>query len=277
MLEKQPFRIYGKPELLSSSLVVGWSEDAGKLGPKVIGYLREKLGGKGFGEIEPPDFFPLGGVSVEEDVVQFPESKFYCCEGENLVLFLSNSPRSEWYRFLNSVLDVAEHYCQAKEVYTVGSIVSLSAHTVPRRLLGIASSLEMKKVLRQYDMAVDMDYETPPGQRPTLGSFLLWLANMRNIAAASIWVPVPFYLVSTDDPWAWRKVVEFLDNRLSLGIDFTDLDEKVARQDEKMAEVRNRFPELNEYIRRLEKNLGLTMEESEKLTRKIEELLKKRD
>ncbi|MBM4462467.1 MAG: PAC2 family protein [Chloroflexi bacterium] len=277
LLEKQPFRIYGKPELLSSSLVVGWSEDAGKLGPKVIGYLREKLGGKGFGEIEPPDFFPLGGVSVEEDVVQFPESKFYCCEGENLVLFLSNSPRSEWYRFLNSVLDVAEHYCQAKEVYTVGSIVSLSAHTVPRRLLGIASSLEMKKVLRQYDMAVDMDYETPPGQRPTLGSFLLWLANMRNIAAASIWVPVPFYLVSTDDPWAWRKVVEFLDNRLSLGIDFTDLDEKVARQDEKMAEVRNRFPELNEYIRRLEKNLGLTMEESEKLTRKIEELLKKRD
>jgi proteasome assembly chaperone (PAC2) family protein len=277
LLEKQPFKIYGKPELRSSSLVVGWSEDAGKLGPKVIGYLKEKLGGKGFGEIEPLDFFPLGGVSIEDDVAQFPESKFYCCEGKNLVLFLSNSPRSEWYRFLNSVLDVAEHYCQAKELYTIGSMVSLSAHTAPRRLLGIATSTGMKKVLKQYDIAIDMDYETPPGQRPTLGSFMLWLANMRKIPAASLWVPVPFYLVSTDDPWAWRKAIEFLDTRLDLEIDFSDLDEQVSRQDEKMTEVRNRFPEFNEYIRKLENNLGLTMEESEKLTREIEEFLKKRD
>ena len=277
MLEEQPFKIYGKPKLRSSSLVVGWNEDAGNLGPKVIGYLKEKLAGKEFGEIELPDFFPLGGVSIEDDVAQFPESKFYCCEGKNLVLFLSNSPRFEWHRFLNSVLDVAEHYCQAKELYSIGGMVSLSAHTALRRLLAIANSAEVKKVLKQYDISIDMDYETPPGQRPTLGSFLLWLAKGRNIAGASLWVPVPFYLVSTDDPWAWRKTVEFLDIRLDLGIDFADLDEEAARQDEKMTEVRNRFPQLNEYIRKLENNLGLTVEESEKLAREIEEFLKKRD
>jgi predicted ATP-grasp superfamily ATP-dependent carboligase len=277
LLEKQPFKIYGKPGSRSSSLIVGWSEDAGKLGPKVIGYLTEKLGGKGFGEIEPPDFFPLGGVSIEDDVAQFPESKFYYCEGKNLVLFLSNSPRSEWYRFLNLVLDVAEHYCQAKELYTIGGMVSLSAHTAFRRLLAIANSAEMKNVLNQYDISIDMDYETPPGQRPTLGSFLLLLAKGRNIAGAGLWVPVPFYLVSTDDPWAWRKTVEFLDTRLDLGIEFGDLDGEVATQDEKITQARNRFPELNEYIGKLEDNLGLTVEESEKLTREIEELLKKRD
>jgi proteasome assembly chaperone (PAC2) family protein len=135
----------------------------------------------------------------------------------------------------------------------------------------------MKKVLNQYDISIDMDYETPPGQRPTLGSFLLWLAKGRNIAGASLWVPVPFYLVSTDDPWAWRKTIEFLDTRLDLGIDFGDLDGEVAKQDEKITEVRNHFPKLNEYIRKLENNLGLTVEESEKLTREIEEFLKKRD
>ena len=276
MNQKHSFKISEKPELQSSSLVVGWSEDAGRLGAKVIDCLNRKLGGKEFGEIEPTAFFPLRGVSVEGDVAQFPESKFYCCQQKNLVTFKSNLPRFEWYEFLNTVLDVAEHYCHAKELYTVGGMVSFSAHTAPRELLAIANSPEMKKILSQYCPVRDMDYETPPGQRPTLSSFLLWLAKRRNIAGASLWVPVPFYLVATEDPQASRKAVEFVDNRLGSGIDFRDLDEEAAMQNEKIAELRNRFPELDDYIRRLESNLALSEEENEKLVKEIEEFLRKR-
>jgi len=275
--QNHAIKIYGRPELQSSSLVVGWSEDAGKLGPKVIDYLNSKLGAKEFGEIEPAAFFPLRGVSVEGDVAQFPESKFYCCQEKNLVTLKSNLPRFEWYEFLNSVLDVAEHYCHAKELYTVGGMVSLSAHTAPRELLAIANSPEMKQVLSQHDVARNMDYETPPGQRPTLSSFLLWVAKSRNVAGASLWVPVPFYLVATEDPQAWRKTVEFLDKRFDLEIDFGDLDKEAARQNEKIAQLRNRFPQLDDYIRRLESNLALTEEENEKLVKEIEDFLRKRD
>lgn len=277
MSEKHPFEIYGKLELQGSSLVVGWNEDAGKLGPKVIDYLNKKLGGKEVGEIDPEDFFSLGGVSIEDDVAQFPENKFYCCREKNLVIFKSNPPRSEWYKFLNSVLDVAEHYCHAKELYTIGGMVSLSAHTAPRELFVIANSLEMKKVLSQYDLARDMDYETPPGQRPTLSSFLLWVARRRNIAGASLWMPIPFYLVSTEDPQAWRKTAEFFDKRFSLGIDCRDLDEEVARQNERIAQLRIRFPGIDNYIRRLESNISLTQEENEKLVKEMEEFLGKGD
>ena len=277
MSKKHTFEIYRKPEFQSSSLVVAWSEDAGKLGPKVIDYLNKKLGGEEFGEIEPADFFPLGGVSIEDDVAQFPESKFYCCQEKNLVIFKSNSPRSEWYKFLNSVLDVAEHYCHTKELYTIGGMVSLSAYTAPRQLLAITNSPEMKTALSQYDLARDMDYETPPGQRPTLSAYLLWAARRRNIPGTSLWVPIPFYLVSTEDPKACRKAVQFFDNRFGLGIDFRDLDEEVARQNEKIAELRNRFPELDDYFHRLESNLSLTEEEHGKLIKEIEEFLRKRD
>lgn len=277
MSEKHPFKIYRRPELQSSSLVVGWRDDASKLGTKVTDYLNKKLGGREFGVIEPGDFFPLGGVAVEDDVAQFPESKFYCCQEKNLVIFKSDPPRSEWYKFLNLVLDVAERYCQVKELYTIGGMVSLSPHTAPRELLVVANSPEAKKALRQYDLAGDMDYETPPGQRPTLSSFLLWVAKGRNIVGASLWVPIPFYLVSTEDPQAWRKIATFFDERFGLGMDFSDLDEAVARQHEKIAEVRNRFPELDDYIRRLESNIYLTEEESEKLVSEIEEFLRKRD
>jgi len=275
--EKHTFKIYEKPELESSCLVVGWSGDAGKLGTKVIDYLNKKLGGKEFGEIEPAGFFSLGGVSVEDDVAQFPESKFYWCPEKHLVTLKSNRPTSDWHKFLDSVLDVAEHYCRAKELYTVGGMVSLAAHTSPRELLAVANSPEMREILSQYDLASGFNYETPPGQRPTLNSFLLWVAKRRNLAAASLWVPIPFYLVAAEDPQAWRKTVEFLDRRFDLGIDFRDLDEDAARQNEKIAELRSRSAEVDSYIRKLESNLGLTQEENEKLAKEVEELFRRRD
>lgn len=277
MSAEYPFKIYAKPEFQSSSLIVGWAEDAGKLGSKVVDYLNRKLGGQELAEIEPVDFFSLGGVLVENDIAQLPESKFHHCQPYNLVIFKSSSPRAEWYKFLNLVLDVAEHYCHVKELYTVGGMVSFGAHTALRELFAIANSPEMKEVLSQYNLTRDMDYQTPPGQRPTLSSFLLWVAKKRNIAGASLWVPIPFYLVAMEDPQAWKKTLEFLDRRFDLKMDFTDLDEEIGRQNEKMAQVRIRFPEIDGYIRRLESNLSLTEEEGERLVKEIEESLRKRD
>ncbi len=113
---KYPFRIGRKSESQSSSLIVAWAEDAGKLGSRVVNYLNGKLASQDVGEIEPVDFFPLDGVLIEDNVAQFPESKFYYCPENNLLIFKSNPPGSEWYQFLNLVLDMAEHYCHLKEL-----------------------------------------------------------------------------------------------------------------------------------------------------------------
>jgi len=272
--EKLPFEIIGQPAIQSSSLVVAWSEDAGKLGPRVVDFLNRKLGGQVFAEMDPADFFFLDGVSVEDDVAEFPGGRFYWCEGKNLLIFRSSPPMSEWYKFLSSVLDVAEHYCKVKELYTIGGMVSPSAHTTPRVLLAIANSPEIKSVLRQYDLTSDLNYETPPGQRPTLSSFLLWAAKKRNIAGANLWVPVPFYLVGNEDPRAWRKAAEFFDTRFGLDIDFTDLDEEVAKQNKNIAQARSQLPELDGYIDKLERNLSLSADENEKLAEQMEEFLR---
>ncbi len=278
MGERCPFiKIYGKPELQSSSLIVGWDEDAGRLGTKVTDCLNKKLGCDEFGEIEPAGFFPIDGVLVEDDIAQFPESKFYCCNKENLVFFKSTPPRAEWYKFLNSVLDVAEHYCHVRELYTIGAMITSRPHTIPRELLAMVNSSKMKKMLSQYNIATDTEYETPHGQRPTLSSLLLWVAKRRNIPGVGLWVPIPFYLASTEDPQAWRRAIGFFDERFNLGIDFRDIDEEVIRQNKKLTELANQFPEFNEYVRRLEWNLSLTENESEKLTETTEEFLKKRD
>ncbi|HIE17380.1 MAG TPA: PAC2 family protein [Dehalococcoidia bacterium] len=269
------FKVFTKPGLTTSTLLVAWNQDVGKVGTKVADYLNRKLGCQEFAEIEPLGFFPLSGVSVEDDIAQFPESKFYYSQEKALVVFKSDIPPSEWYRFLRSILDIAEHYCAVEELYIVGGMVSPGAHTTPRALLSVTNSPQIKEMLGQYGLVTNMHYETPDGQRPTLSSFLLWVAKKRGISGASLWVPVPFYLTGVEDPRAWKKVIQFFDTRLALGLDLTDLDDEIARQSAKIAQMRSKLPELDSYISRLESNLSLTAEESEKLAKEVEEFLKK--
>lgn len=275
-MEKEPLKFSGRPGLEQASLVVSWSADASSLGAKVTDYLNKKLGGRSFCEIEPVEFFPLGGVSVDANLVEFPESKFYACPEKELVIFKSTPPSHDWYKFLSLILDVAENYCHVKELYTFLGMVSLGAHTAPRELLGIFNSAEMKEALGKYNLAGGFDFETPPGQRPTLNAFLLWAAKRRNIPAVNLLVPVPFYLVAGDDPRSQRRVLDFFNLRFGLGLDFSDLDEDIRQQDQVIAEMRSSFPDIDEYIGKLESNLRLSAEEHQKLVKGIGKFLKEK-
>jgi len=260
-----PLKFSWQPELQHSSLVVGWSADASKLGAKVTDYLNRKLRGQSFCEIEPVDFFPLEGVTIVDDLVQFPECKFFLCPEKNLVVLNGAPPRYQWYKFLNTILDVAENYCHVQELHTIGGMVSLWAHTAPRELMGIFNSPQLKEDLSHYKLATGLDYETPPGQRPTLNSFLLWAAKRRNIPGVNLWVPIPFYLVPVDDPKAQRRVLEF-----------SDLDKEIEQQNQIIAEMRHNLPDVDKSISMLESNLRPSEEESQRLVIETEKFFREK-
>ena len=266
---KNPPESSWQPRLKHPSLIIGWSVDAIALGTKVTDYLVTKLHGRSFFEIEPVEFFPLGGVSVENDLVQFPGSTFYACPEHDLMVLKSSVPSYEWYKFLNLILDVAEYY-RVKELYAIGGMVSLGAHTAPRELTATFNSTELKEALSHYNLGGSWDFETPPGQRPTLNSFLIWVARRRNIPAVSLWLPIPFYLLAVDDPATRRRVLEFFHQRFNLSIDFSDLDAEIEQQNQVLAEMRSRFPDIDESIKKLEGNLRLSAEETRKLAQEVE-------
>ena len=272
---KDHFKLYKQPRLQNPSLVVSWSEDAGQLGPKVIDFLNKKLGAEKFCQIEPLDFFPTGGVAIKHDLIHFPESEFYSCEDNNLVIFRSEAPSYAWYKFLNLVLDIAEHYCGVKEFYTIGGIVSLIAHTERRRILTIVNQPELKSMLAGHGLDTDLDYRTPPGGRPTLSSFLLWVAKRRNIGGANLWGQVPFYLATGEDPRAWKTVIEFFDKRFNLAIDLEEIDQQVEEQERKINQLRMENREIDACLGALERGGVLTHEENEKLVQEIDNLLGK--
>lgn len=274
--EAYPFEIYDEAALKDiepSCMIVGWAEDAGSLGARVIEYLIHKLGGREFAQIDPPDFYPLNGVTIEDDIVRFPRTKFHVCPEKGLILFEGSSPRAEWNRFLNTVVQLGRDRCKMKELYTVGGMVTLTPHTGRRDLLAVANSSESKTVLQEYDLASTISYQTPPGQRPTLSSYLLWVARENNVPGASFWVPTPFYLAGAEDPRAWKTVVQFFDRRFRLGLDMTDLDAEISRQDQKIARLIARIPEIEHLIWKLERSMPLTDDENQKLVKEMEECL----
>ena len=268
-------RFSAQPKLRKPTLVVGWEPDTARLGGKVTDYLVKTLNAQPFCDIDPVEFFPLGGVTIENDIVQFPQSTFYACREHNLVIFRSTMPRYEWHKFLNLIVDVAQTYCHVKEMYSIGNMITLAAHTVPRDSWATFNSPQIKKTLSGCKLSRGMDYETPPASRPTLNSYLLWIAKTRDLPAANLWVPVPFYLITFDDPDSHKKALEFFDNRLGLSLDYTDIDAGIKKQNEKLGRLRQSSEEVDGVIKKLESNQRLSEEEHEYLVKAVDDYLRK--
>ncbi len=270
-------RFFAQPKLRKPTLVVGWESGTSRIGAKVTDYLINHLDAQAFCEIDPVEFYPLGGVAIVNDIVQFPQSTFYACREHDLIIFQSATPRYEWYRFLNLIVDVAQEYYRVKEMYAIGSMITLAAHTVPRDSWATFSSPQFKKILSPYRLSREMDFETPPGGRPTLNSYLLWVTKKRKLTAANLWLPVPFYLMGNDDPDSHKKALEFLDKRLDLNLDYADIDASIKRQNEKLDRLRQSSPEIDAYIRKLETNQRLSEDEHENLVKAVDDCLRERN
>lgn len=272
---KDLFKIYKQPKLQNPSLILSWSEDIAQLGPTVMDFLNKKLGGEKFANIEPSDFFAMGSVAIKNDLIHFPESKFCACEKSNLVLFRSDAPGNEWHRFLNLVLEIAQNCCGVKEIYTIGGMASLIAYTNPRRIWTVVNQPELKGKLTGYGLHNEMNYKTPAGGRPTLSSYLLWIAKRRNISGVNLWQEIPFYLAQTADPNACRIMIEFFDKRFNLAIDLEELNQQIEKQEGAISQFRLENPEIDGCLSKLERTEELTPEENEKLAKEINDLLSK--
>ncbi len=268
-----PVKLIEQPDLNDPVVIVSWLMDTVGLGEKVTSYLNRILASRPFCEIEPDEFFPLDGVHLDENVIQFPEAKFYAGSRKDVVIFRAVTPRFNWYLFLESFFDVAVNVCHASAVYAIGSMVSIIPHTGPREIMGNFNTPEMKLSLDSFNMNNTLNYETPPGQRPTLNSYLLWAARRKNIPAATLWVPVPFYIATSGDPRAELRILEFFNRKLDLHLGLDDLDEDVRYQNRTISRIRQESADIDNSIRKIEAGDTLSAEESQHLASHIEQSL----
>ncbi len=269
---KDIFKFSEQPQFENPPLIVGWRVDAGNLGPQVIEYLSRKIKAKSFCEIEPADFFSFGGVSINNDAAQFPECRFYYSEMNDMLVFMGNEPQFERHKFLNAILDLAEHYCKTRELYTVNGTISPIAHTSPRRILAVFNQQELQSKFKEFQLE-DMNWKGPPA----ISSYLLWIAKRRGIPGVSLWTEVPFYLAACDDFQAIKITFSFLARKFELGSAPRGLDDQIREQNTKMVQLREEEPNIDKYIGMLESGISLGADEQMELTREVTEFLENSD
>jgi proteasome assembly chaperone (PAC2) family protein len=250
-------------------MIVGWKEDAGHLGSIVIEYLSNGINAEAFCEIEPVGFYSLGGVAVSRDVAQFPEAAFYYARRHDLVLYDGNEPGLEQYEHLSAIADFAEHHCRIKELYTVGGTVSAIAHTAPRRMWAVFSKKGLQEELRGYGLE-NMTWEGPPA----IHSYLLWIAQRRDIPAVSVWSEVPFYIAGEDDLQGAKQTLSFIDKKFALDLDMSALNEQIVDQNARIDRCREEDPNVDRYVRMLESGAPPERDEQIELATKIAECLR---
>ncbi len=268
---KKLFRFTRQPELEDASLIVGWERDAGNVAKKVIDHIIKSIKGTDFCEIEPVDFFQLGGVEVENDVARFSGNRFIAGEMNNLILFMGNEPQFNHFRFLNVLLDVVQQHFRIRELYTVSATVSSIPFSSPRRILAVYNTQEFKNSLRNYGL-VDMTWEGPPA----LNSFLLFTAQIRRIPGVSLWPEIPFYLATVDDYQAQRSTLEFFNKKFNLQIGLDILDEAIRRQSSEILKLREQDPQVDHHMKLMDENISLSQEDNIYLANKISQFLFKK-
>lgn len=258
-------------KLEESYLVVGWNKDTGKISQKVVEFLNNAFSSELIGELEQKDFFSFSGVSVEDDIAQFPFSNFYYIRDKNLILFLSDQPDYKPYEFLNLVLDVSEKYFSVKEIYTVNGLLSLSPHTSVRKIYTVFNDRDFLDRLRGYDIEL-LTWEGTPA----ISSYLLWLAKERGIPGMSLWTGIPFYLAPIEDYESLKVTIEFFDKRFNLNLKFDSLNELIIKQNEKIRWLRDTDEEINDYITQIENGQELDEERQLKLIKDVYEIFRGR-
>jgi len=261
-------RFSSQPRLEQSVFIAGWTKDIGAVSRLAADYLIKASGAGAFCQIEPAGFYPVGGVTVVDDVAQFPLSRFFYSQSHSAVIFRADEPQSNRYEYLNTVLDLAQQHGKATDLYTINGIAALTAHTTPRRIFGVFNDVAMHRRLQRL-VPADANWQGPPH----VSTYLLWLAGQRHLPGVSLWVEVPFYLADHEDHQSVKAVVALLSMMLGWELDLGELDRLAADQNGKLAAMED-DPEIRDKIHALEEGLSLNRQERTELKEAVGSALK---
>ena len=260
------------PELSHPTLIVGWRTDAGSIGERVLTYINEAMALKQLAEIEPVGYFQLSGVEVSNDVARLPDCRFYYSESSQIITVVSDIPSFEVHLFLKHILDLASKLV-VSHIVVLSGFPTMSSHNTPNPMLANFSTPLLKDWLSGDGVNTEIDYFSPPGQKPPISTYLTWEAKQRGIEAVSLWQPIPYYLAPFTDDTGAQRVISILRQKLAIPIDLELAHEAARKQREKVAALRLSTPDVEKYLNMLESNLSLTEYEAGALASAVRQAL----
>jgi proteasome assembly chaperone (PAC2) family protein len=231
-------KLYARPKLNSPNMLAAWP-GVSNVSIIVANYLQRKLDFKKLGRVEASYFFDPIGVVVENNVIeapQFPRSEFYYWKNKggrsDIILFIGEAqPAAKGYGLANCILDVGARF-QVKRTYTCAAALTRIHHTETPSVWGVATSQQVAKDLKQYDLVRRGNL-----QIAGLNGLLLGVAKERGIEGVCLLGEVPMYTTRIQNPMAALAILKTLTMMLGIEIDMDELTQLAGETGEKIKQV----------------------------------------
>jgi proteasome assembly chaperone (PAC2) family protein len=266
----QDIKIYKEIKVKNPIMFAGWP-GMGNVGLGAIDYLRKKMKGILFAEIDVSRFVIPDSIIVESGIAKLPclpKNLFYYLPEPELIVFEGESQfiGKPGMELVNLILNVAEQY-NVQKIYTGAAFPCPMNRNEQSSLYAATNSNGLKKVLK--GMGIEIMRE---GQISGLNGLLIGFAKLRRIEAACLLATIPFYAINFPNPKASKLLLDVFMKILNIkSLDMRDLEMNIKRMNSKMEEIEERikdfFPlkEKRKIQRRREKVPHYVLEKVERL------------
>ena len=225
--------------LKAPTLLAGWP-GMGHVGLGGIRYVRQKLGGRMFAEVDAHEYFTPEAVEVTNGLARFPDipkNIFYYVDKPELIIFESETQLlgDGGVELMKQILDVAEQF-KVSRVYTGAAYAMPISNSEPSRVLGVANRESLRDVL--LGVGVELLKE---GSIQGLNGLLLGFAGLRGLEAACLMATMPQYANLLPNPKASREIVRAMEGLLKVTVDPSEIDEAVTKMDQTMSEIEEKI------------------------------------
>lgn len=227
-------------ESKSPILLAAWP-GMGSVGVGALDYMRRKLEGVRFAEVDMSEYFTPEAVVVENGIARsftdLPSHVFYHVRDAGLVIFESEAQiwGTGGIRLMSQILDFAEHL-KVETIYTAAAQAMSISHRESVRVMGAANREMLRDALVPHGVEILRE-----GQISGLNGLLLGFAGIRKIQAACLMATMPLYAQMMPNPRASREIVRVFERLLGVRIDMAEIDDAVAQMEGTMAEIEEKI------------------------------------
>lgn len=219
---------------LAPVLIASWP-GMGHVGVFAASYLRRKLDGQPYAEIDASAYYLPDAIDVAEGIGQPPEppaQRLYYVKEPPVIIFEADAqmPGPAGIRAAGELLDAVAD-AGVKAVYTGAAFAMPMSFRQPSRVFGVASDARLR------DTFAGLDVEPlKEGRISGLNGLLLSLAGARGMATACFLATMPHYALETPYPKASRALIQVFSRILNTTVDMTELDDRIIEIDKMLGE-----------------------------------------
>jgi len=243
-----PVRYLLERKVQAPALVACWP-GMGHVGILAASYLRMKLNGVPYAEIDATPYFLPDAIEVADGIGRIPappRQMVYAVAEPSLLVFEGEAQISgePGIKIASELLDVAQE-AGVSTVYTGAAFALPMSFRQAVKVYGVATDETLRS--RFAPLGVEPLKE---GRVSGLNGLLLGLAKSRGMSAASFLATIPQYAIEAPNPKASKAIVQVFERIFNTTVDMTEIDERISETDRMMGEFERRVAAAIEALRR---------------------------